>query len=132
MKRLKSKPEDDLYEPLPIKGKIAIGLLISSPFLILGGSYLLGEYFKAHPDPLPQRPAPYYYKIKEPDIVNKPPIFQSGIDQAIPAYKNSNGVVLHLNGVTINTGADADEILQQLTFDYQDLFDQYGGADELY
>lgn len=128
----KSTNKDSLYEPMTTKGKVLVLLAIASPLIILGGIMLLGEYYKAHPDPAPKYNFQYDYKIKEPDIVYKPPVFKSGRDQAVQVNQNRDGVVLNLNGVTINTGADADEILQQLTIDYQDLFDQYGGSEELY
>jgi len=133
MKKSKSKVvEDELYEPMTTKGKVIAALVIASPLIVYAGISLLGAYYKAHPDPKPHYSFTYDYVPHQPDIVNKPPKFKSGRDEAIPANQNEGGVVLHLNGVTIATGADADEILQQLTIDYQDLFDQYGGADELY
>lgn len=133
MKRSKKINDDDeLFEPMTNKGKAIVISLMASPLIVLGGISLLGEYYKAHPDP-PSRPNfTYDYVPHQPDIVYKDPKFKSGRDQAVPVNQNESGVVLHLNGVTIDTGADADEILQQLTIDYQDLFDQYGGAEELY
>ena len=129
----KSKSNDDMFTPVSKLGKIAIGLFLASPLLILGGIELLGAFYRAHPDPQ-NRPSfkSYDYVPKEPDIVYKEPKFTSGRDQAISDNKSGGGVVLKLNGVTIDTGADADEIIQQLTIDYQDLFDQYGGSEELY
>lgn len=130
---MKKSQNDDMFTQVSKRGKIAIGLLLTSPLLVLGGIELLGAFYKAHPDP-PNRPSfkSYDYVATKPDIVYKEPKFTSGKDQAVPVNKSGGGVILKLNGVTIDTGADADEIIQQLTIDYQDLFDQYGGSEELY
>ena len=133
MRKSKINPEDELFEPMTRRGRALFLGALASPLIILGGVSLLGEYYKAHPDPGPKYDfTSYDYVPKKPDIVYKPPVFKSGRDQAVQANKNGGGVILNLHGVTIDTGADADEILQQLTIDYQDLFDQYGGSEELY
>ena len=134
MRKSKSKEgigfEDEASTKSVATAAIAV---ILAPFLVLGGVSLLGEYYKAHPD-LPDRPKwkSYDYVAKEPDIVYKEPKFKSGRDQLIPENRYGSGVTLQLQGVTIETGLTSDEIIQQLSIDYQDLFDQYGGADEIY
>ena len=46
---------------------------------------------------------------------------------------NGQGVILTLpRNTQVNTNLSAEEILEQLELDYQDLYDYYGGADELY
>ena len=51
----------------------------------------------------------------------------------VNSYDGNNGVVLTLPGDNkINTGLSTEEILEQLDFDYQDVYDYYGGAEELY
>jgi len=46
---------------------------------------------------------------------------------------NGHGIILTLPGnIQVNTNLSAEEILEQLELDYQDLYDYYGGADELY
>ena len=42
-------------------------------------------------------------------------------------------VTLHIDGgdITIE-GITSEELVNQLSLDYQDLFDYYGGAEELY
>lgn len=125
----KSKSED-LFEPVSKKTKIMIGILFTSPFWILGSIELLGLYYKHNPDPINRPSFNYNYVPKTPDIVYKPPKVTSTRDPIVD--KQDKGVTLKFNGVTINTGVDADEIIQQLTIDYQDLFDQYGGSEELY
>ena len=51
----------------------------------------------------------------------------------VNGYDGNNGVVLTLPGdKKINTNLSSEEILEQLDFDYQDVYDYYGGAEELY
>lgn len=46
---------------------------------------------------------------------------------------NGQGVILTLPGnIQVSTNLSCEEILEQLELDYQDLYDYYGGADELY
>lgn len=42
------------------------------------------------------------------------------------------GRVLYNNGKAIQTGLTDEEIVNQLSLDYQDLYDYYGGAEEIY
>lgn len=44
----------------------------------------------------------------------------------------SSGVVLYNDGNPIYTGMTDEQIIDQLSLDYQDLYDYYGGAEELY
>ena len=51
----------------------------------------------------------------------------------VNGYDENNGVVLTLpGGNKINTSLSSEEILEQLDLDYQDVYDYYGGAEELY
>ena len=43
-----------------------------------------------------------------------------------------DGVVLNSGGMSIVTGLSSEEILEQLNLDYQDVYDYYGGAEELW
>lgn len=133
MRNSKTKEGVGLDEEITRKQKIIAAVILFSPFWVLGAVSLLGSYYEAHPDN-PPRPKweKYDYVAREPDIVYKKPQFQSGKDQLIPENRYGSGVTLQLHGVTIETGLTSDEIIQQLSIDYQDLFDQYGGADEIY
>lgn len=133
MRKLKTKEGVGLDEEITRKQKIIAAVILLSPFWVLGAVSLLSSYYEAHPDK-PPRPKweKYDYVAKEPDIVYKKPKFQSGKDRLIPENRYGSGVTLQLPGVTIETGLTSDEIIQQLSIDYQDLFDQYGGADEIY
>ena len=44
----------------------------------------------------------------------------------------SSGVVLRKGNKRIPTGMTSEEIVNQLSLDYQDLYDYYGGAEEIY
>ena len=51
----------------------------------------------------------------------------------VNSYDGNNGVVLTLpGGNKINTHLSPEEIIEQLDLDYQDVYDYYGGAEELY
>lgn len=132
MRRLKKSNGVGLDEPITNKQwAIAITLLLS-PVWVLIFINLLGDYYKAYPD-TPEKPKfKYDYIAREPDIVYKEPKFKSGRDQLIPENKYGGGVVLQLHGAVIETGLTSEEILEQLSFDYQDIYDQYGGAYGLY
>lgn len=133
MRNSKIKEGVGLDEEITTKQKIIAGVVLLSPFWILGAVSLLGSFYEVHLDK-PSKPKweKYDYVAKEPDIVYKKPKFQSGKDQLIPENSYGSGITLQLHGVTIETGLTSEEIIQQLSIDYQDLFDQYGGADEIY
>ena len=133
MRNSKTKEGVGLDEEITTKQKIIAGVVLLSPFWILGAVSLLGSFYEVHLDK-PSKPKweKYDYVVKEPDIVYKKSKFQSGKDQLIPENRYGSGVTLQLHGVTIETGLTSEEIIQQLSIDYQDLFDQYGGADEIY
>ena len=132
MRNSKIKEGVGLDEEITTKQKIIAGVVLLSPFWILGAVSLLGSFYEVHLDK-PSKPKweKYDYVVKEPDIVYKKPKFQSGKDQLIPENRYGSGVTLQLHGVTIETGLTSEEIIQQLSIDYHDLFDQYGGADEI-
>ena len=133
MRNSKIKEGVGLDEEITTKQKIIAGVVLLSPFWILGAVSLLGSFYEVHLDKQSKpKWEKYDYVAKEPDIVYKKPKFQSGKDQLIPENSYGSGVTLQLHGVTIETGLTSEEIIQQLSIDYQDLFDQYGGADEIY
>lgn len=113
------------------RDSLAAYLWLLSPLLILISIETLGGYYKNHSDIPPKPNFTYDYIAREPDIVPVIPRFKHG-DNVIKENKYGSGVTLELNGVTIQTGLTSEEILQQLSLDYQDLYDYYGGAEELY
>ena len=133
MRNSKIKEGVGLDEEITTKQKIIAGVVLLSPFWILGAVSLLGSFYEVHLDKSSKpKWEKYDYVAKEPDIVYKKPKFQSGKDKLIPENRYGSGVTLQLHGVTIETGLTSEEIIQQLSIDYQDLVDQYGGADEIY
>ena len=77
------------------------------------------------------RPVRYYdYAIRPVDTVLNHPVGLRG-RSLIEDDGRGNGVVLNSGGNKIVTGLSSEEILEQLELDYQDVYDYYGGAEEL-
>ena len=77
------------------------------------------------------RPVRYYeYAIRPVDTVLNHPVGLRG-RSLIEDDGRGNGVVLNSGGKKIVTGLSSEEILEQLDLDYQDVYDYYGGAEEL-
>lgn len=123
---------DDYEKPLGIKGKAKLIGLASIPLVItsllcLNEPEMEGYHIKSEPKTL----KPYFENgLQKPEIPEIKPIFQKG-DRLIQS-KKAGGVVLSINGMDIHTGLSAEEVLEQLEIDYYDIFDYYGGAEELY
>ena len=78
------------------------------------------------------RPVRYYeYAIRPVDTVLNHPVGLRG-RSLIEDDRRGNGVVLNSGGNKIVTGLSSEEILEQLDLDYQDVYDYYGGAEELW
>ncbi len=78
------------------------------------------------------RPVRYYeYVIRPVDTVLNHPVGLRG-RSLIEDDRRGNGVVLNSDGKKIVTGLSSEEILEQLDLDYQDVYDYYGGAEELW
>ena len=78
------------------------------------------------------RPVRYYeYAIRPVDTVLNHPVGLKG-RSLIEDDRRGNGVVLNPGGNKIVTGLSSEEILEQLDLDYQDVYDYYGGAEELW
>ena len=78
------------------------------------------------------RPVRYYeYAIRPVDTVLNHPVGLRG-RSLIEDDGRGNGVVLNSGGNKIVTGLTSEEILEQLDLDYQDVYDYYGGAEELW
>ncbi len=73
----------------------------------------------------------YEYAIRPVDTVLNHPVGLRG-RSLIEDDRRGNGVVLNLGGKKIVTGLSSEEILEQLDLDYQDVYDYYGGAEELW
>ena len=78
------------------------------------------------------RPVRYYeYAIRPVDTVLNHPVGLKG-RSLIEDDRRGNGVVLNSGGKKIVTGLSSEEILEQLDLDYQDVYDYYGGGEELW
>ncbi len=78
------------------------------------------------------RPVRYYeYAIRPVDTVLSHPVGLRG-RPLMQDDRRGNGVVLNSGGKKIVTGLSSEEILEQLDLDYQDVYDYYGGAEELW
>ena len=78
------------------------------------------------------RPVRYYeYAIRPVDTVLNHPVGLRG-RPLMHDDGRGNGVVLNSGGKKIVTGLSSEEILEQLDLDYQDVYDYYGGAEELW
>lgn len=47
-------------------------------------------------------------------------------------YSKDSGITLRKGNKEIHTGMTSEEIINQLSLDYQDLYDYYGGAEEIF
>lgn len=121
---------DEANRPLNLKEKIIFWAILATPLFIMGGVDLMGKYQEKHSEP-PKRPD-FVYPRKDLnfDIPAITPKIKPG-DRLMPD-QNYSGVVLEINGMKVYTGLSSEEILNELSLDYQDLFDYYGGAEELY
>lgn len=78
------------------------------------------------------RPVRYYeYAIRPVNTVLNHPVGLRG-RPLMHDDGRGNGVVLNSGGKKIVTGLSSEEILEQLDLDYQDVYDYYGGAEELW
>lgn len=120
------------FEPqLSPKEKLILKLVVASPLLIYAGISGLGSYYNHHPDPQPIVPyESYNLRVNIEDNANNLPRINHG-QKLIQEY-NPGGIVLEIKGMKIETGLSSEELLDQISVDYQDLFDYYGGAEELY
>ena len=73
----------------------------------------------------------YDYAIRPVDTVLNHPVGLRGRPLTQDDGRG-NGVVLNPGGNKIVTGLSSEEILEQLDLDYQDVYDYYGGAEELW
>lgn len=78
------------------------------------------------------RPVRYYeYTVRQIDTALNHPVGLRGRG-LIEEDRQGGGVVLKSGGRDILTGLSSEEILEQLDLDYQDVYDYYGGSDELW
>lgn len=113
-------------------------IIALTPIWIIPVAFLSDYIDKKFSPPVVEKHYTYpRYKYPDDTVIKHPEnLLKKGqsIMPKVNSYNlNGNGVVLILPGnIPVNTNLSAEEILEQLELDYQDLYDYYGGADELY
>ena len=122
---------NDPEETYSLKEKLVVAAVLLLP-VALAAVAMIGE--KRHlreVEAMKDRPVRYYeYAIRPVDTVLNHPVGLRG-RSLIEDDRRGNGVVLNPGGKKIVTGLSSEEILEQLDLDYQDVYDYYGGAEEL-
>ncbi len=123
---------NDPEETYSLKEKLVVAALLLLP-VVLAVVAMIGENRRLREvEAMKNRPVRYYdYAIRPVDTVLNHPVGLRG-RSLIEDDRRGNGVVLNLGGEKIVTGLSSEEILEQLDLDYQDVYDYYGGAEELW
>ena len=118
-------------ETYSLKEKLVVAALLLLP-VALAVVAMIGENRRLREvEAMKNRPVRYYeYAIRPVDTVLNHPVGLRG-RSLIEDDRRGNGVVLNSDGKKIVTGLSSEEILEQLDLDYQDVYDYYGGAEEL-
>lgn len=123
---------NDPEETYSLKEKLVVAALLLLPvaFAVVA---MIGENRRLREvEAMKNRPVRYYeYAIRPVDTVLNHPVGLRG-RSLIEDDRRGNGVVLNPGGNKIVTGLSSEEILEQLDLDYQDVYDYYGGAEELW
>ena len=122
---------NDPEETYSLKEKLVVAAVLLLP-VALAVVAMIGE--KRHlreVEAMKDRPIRYYeYAIRPVDTVLNHPVGLRG-RPLMQDDGRGNGVVLNSGGNKIVIGLSSEEILEQLDLDYQDVYDYYGGAEEL-
>lgn len=123
---------NDPEETYSLKEKLVVAALLLLP-VALAVVAMIGENRRLREvEAMKNRPVRYYeYAIRPVDTVLNHPVGLRG-RSLIEDDRRGNGVVLNSGGNKIVTGLSSEEILEQLDLDYQDVYDYYGGAEELW
>ena len=118
-------------ETYSLKEKLVVAAVLLLP-VALAVVAMIGENRRLREvEAMKNRPVRYYeYAIRPVDTVLNHPVGLRG-RSLIEDDRRGNGVVLNSGGKKIVTGLSSEEILEQLDLDYQDVYDYYGGAEEL-
>lgn len=123
---------NDPEETYSLKEKLVVAALLLLP-VALAVVAMIGENRRLREvEAMKNRPVRYYeYAIRPVDTVLNHPVGLRG-RSLMQDDGRGNGVVLNPGGKKIVTGLSSEEILEQLDLDYQDVYDYYGGAEELW
>ena len=123
---------NDPEETYSLKEKLVVAALLLLP-VALAVVAMIGENRRLREvEAMKNRPVRYYeYAIRPVDTVLNHPVGLRG-RSLIEDDRRGNGVVLNSDGKKIVTGLSSEEILEQLDLDYQDVYDYYGEAEELW
>ena len=123
---------NDPEETYSLKEKLVVAALLLLP-VALAVVAMIGENRRLREvEAMKNRPVRYYeYAIRPVDTVLNHPVGLRG-RSLIEDDRRGNGVVLNSGGNKIVTGLPSEEILEQLDLDYQDVYNYYGGAEELW
>ena len=115
-----------------LKEKLVVAAVLLLP-VALAVVAMIGENRRLREvEAMKNRQVRYYeYAIRPVDTVLNHPVGLRG-RSLIEDDRRGNGVVLNSGGKKIVTGLSSEEILEQLDLDYQDVYDYYGGAEELW
>lgn len=123
---------NDPEETYSLKEKLVVAALLLLP-VALAVVAMIGENRRLREvEAMKNRPVRYYdYAIRPVDTVLSHPVGLRG-RPLMQDDGRGNGVVLNSGGNKVVTGLSSEEILEQLDLDYQDVYDYYGGAEELW
>ena len=123
---------NDPEETYSLNEKFVVAAVLLLP-VALAVVAMIGEKRRLREvEAMKNRPVRYYeYAIRPVDTVLNHPVGLRG-RSLIEDDRRGNGVVLNSDGKKIVTGLSSEEILEQLDLDYQDVYDYYGGAEELW
>ena len=123
---------NDPEETYSLNEKFVVAAVLLLP-VALAVVAMIGEKRRLREvEAMKDRPVRYYeYAIRPVDTVLSHPVGLRG-RPLIEDDRRGNGVVLNSGGKKIVTGLSSEEILEQLDLDYQDVYDYYGGAEELW
>lgn len=123
---------NDPEETYLLNEKLVVAAVLLLP-VALAVVAMIGENRRLREvEAMKNRPVRYYeYAIRPVDTVLNHPVGLRG-RSLIEDDRRGNGVVLNSGGKKIVTGLSSEEILEQLDLDYQDVYDYYGGAEELW
>lgn len=124
------KDPDETYS---LKEKLAVAAVLLLP-VALAVVAMIGEKRRLREvEAMKNRPVRYYeYAIRPVDTVLNHPVGLRGRSLFDGGGRGDGVVVLNSGGRSIVTGLSSEEILEQLNLDYQDVYDYYGGAEELW